>query len=577
MSIKRVSLFPLPGIAVLSWLACISLVVVAASRPARAQVEPLRLRDDDASRRALPQRVPGSHVKVYLPSLPYLYTSHAINGALIKPSNNPRGWDYEMATAHRKIDSTTYEFDLRSGVRFQDGSPFDADAVIRNMEAFKQQPTRYSKIDQVFDRAEKVDDDTVRFHLTEEYGCFMNDLIWMQFYTDEYLRLNGGWNGKKTCPNLSRPGPYGLGPYILKQGYIEGDRATATAVLEANPYYWNPEYPKVETITIYTRLDSDQAKDSVLYQEGEVDIAMISPEYKVETILSPFAKVITAPSNDSLAIHMNLINGNPRLRDQSVRRALNEALHQRNLLHFVFDNEGVLSPTLASPLFPGVDQAIRSMRPFSEIQDPYQPAKQAALRSTLQGLRLKVLTQDRFLALWRGIESQLGKVGVTLDIVVVDSEKEIFEPLLQTNADANEVSWDLLVWGNDDWFFNHPFTAFLVYRTSNAWSTVYPDAVMDGYIDEMFRASVDTPEFAQVCGKIMQRAFDEAYMLFVPTPNKVIAMNKEVVYEPYRMACAPLWSIQITNQHWSIRKGPYANVSRGPVRMTRFPRSLEPN
>jgi peptide/nickel transport system substrate-binding protein len=538
-------------------------------------VRPLELRDDDASLRALPTIVSGSQVKIYIPSLPYLYTSHAVNGAMIKPSNNTEGWEYDMAISHRQIDKTTYEFDLRRDVKFQDGTPFNADAVIMNMDAFKLQPTLYSKIDQVFDYAEKIDDYTVRFHLTEEYGCFMNDLIWMQFYTKEYLKLNGGWGGKTTCPNLSRPGPFGLGPYVLKEGYIEGDRATSKAILEANPLYWNKEYPKVEKITVYTKLDAVEAKDMVLYQEGELDIALIAPEYKVETMLSPFGKVVTSLSNDNIAIHLNLINGNPKLRDTAIRRALNEALNQEYLLHFVFENEGVLSPTQASPFFPGVGEVAKTLRPYSEIEDPYQPNKQARLKKTLNGLRLKVLTQDRFLSMWRGIQTQLAKVGVTLDIVLATSENEIFGPLLKTNANQNEVQWDLLVWGNDDWFFNHPFTAFFVYRTNNAWSTVYPDPIMDGYIEEMFRASVNDPEFVDISRKIMQRAYDQAYMLFVPTPNKVFAVNKEVYYEPYRMACAPLWKIQVTDRHWSIRKGAYPEKYKRPVHITRFPRAQE--
>ncbi|WP_236622375.1 ABC transporter substrate-binding protein [Novipirellula maiorica] len=514
--------------------------------------------------------VPGSHVKVFLPSLPYLYTSHAINGAMIKPSDNAQGWEYDMAVSHRQIDETTYEFQLRKGVRFQDGSPFNADAVVTNMDAFKKQPTTYSKIDQVFDYVEKIDDYTVRFHLSEEYGCFMNDLVWMQFYTDEYLRVCGGWNGKASCPNLSRPGPYGLGPYILSEGYIEGDRQTDKAILTANPYYWNSEYPKVETITVFTQLDALDAKNKTLHQEGEVDITDIPPEYKVETILSPFAKVITSPSNNNIAIHINMINGNPKLRDTTVRRALNEALNQRNLLYFVFDNEGTLSPTMASPFFPGVREAVKTLKPFSEVNNPYAPTVQARLQSVLNGLKLKVLTQNRFLPLWRGIESQLNKVGVTLEVTTTSSEAEIFGPLLSTNRDQNEVDWDLLVWGNDDWFFNHPYTAFLVYRTTNVWSTLYPDPIMDGFIDEMFRLSVEDPEFSEITTKIIQRAYDEAYMLFVPTPNRVMAVNKEVVYRPYKMACAPLWKIQVTDQHWSVRRGPYRAASKGPVRITRM-------
>ena len=469
-----------------------------------------------------------------------------------------------MAVDHRQIDDTTYEFQLRRGVRFQDGSPFDADAVVLNMEYFKRAPVKYSKIDEVFDRVEKIDDYTVRFHLTQKYGSFMNDAIWMQFYTQEYLKTNpGGWNGKANCPNLSMPGPYGLGPYILTEGYIEGNRQTAQAVFKANPFYWDPNYPRVETITVYTELDSQRAKELALYHEGEVDITIIPPEDKVETILSPYSKLVISPSTDNIAIHLNLINGHPRLRDRAVRRALNEALHARNLLHFVFEDEGYLSPI--SPQFPGVKEVSRRLLPVPADHDPYSAENQRRLRGILDGLALKVLTQDRFLPLWRRIETQFRRVGVRLDIEVTRGEKEIFGPLLETNAGRNEKRWDLLIWGNDDWYFNHPFTAFFVFRTHNVWSTVCPDPIMDEYIEEMFRASAGTPEFAGVCEKIMRRAYDEGYMLFVPTPNKVFAVNKEVVFRPYKMACIPLWKIDVTDQHWSVRKARPPVSRRAPT------------
>ncbi len=138
-------------------LAQTALAQTARAQPAaRQRIHPVRLRDDDASERFVERLVPGSHVKVFIPSLPYIYISHAINGAMIKPSDNARGWDYDMATSHRQLDDTTYEFKLRQGVQFQDGTRFDADAVVRNMDAFKLAPTLYSKIDQVFDRCEKV-------------------------------------------------------------------------------------------------------------------------------------------------------------------------------------------------------------------------------------------------------------------------------------------------------------------------------------------------------------------------------------------------------------------------------------
>jgi peptide/nickel transport system substrate-binding protein len=347
-------------------------------------------------------------------------------------------------------------------------------------------------------------------------------------------------------------------------------------VLKANPDYWDPEFPRVETITVFTELDSTKAKNQVLEEEGQLDIAFIPPEYKVATILSPYAKLVTSPSTNNIAIHFNLINGNPKLRDRNVRRALNEALHQRNLLHFVFEREGELSPTQASPFFPGMGR-VRDLLPYSEKENPYDDEKRAELKRVLDGLRLKVLTQNRFMDLWRGIETQLSYVGVTLNIVEVKGEPEIFGPLLKTNKGENKVQWDMLVWGNDDWFFNHPFTAFLVYRTHNVWSTIYPDAVLDNYVEEMFRARVTDPEtgkaeteFEEITRKIVQHVYDEAYMLFVPTPNNVFAVNKEVVFKPYRMACLPLWRIQVTDQHWSLRDGPYPERLKKPVEITRI-------
>ncbi|WP_339748340.1 ABC transporter substrate-binding protein [uncultured Rubinisphaera sp.] len=471
-----------------------------------------------------------------------------------------------MAVDHQKLDDKTYEFRLRKGVKFQDGTPFNADAVVLNMEYFKKAPVKYSKIDQVFDYAEKIDDFTVRFHLKEKYGSFMNDVIWMQFYTEEYLKKNpGGWNGKANCPNLSMPGPYGLGPYILTEGYIEGDRHTSQAVLKANPYYWDMNYPKVETITVYTELDSLAAKEMTLYQEGKLDITIIPPEDKVETILSPYSKLITAPSTDNIAIHINMINGNPVLRNREVRQALNEALNQENLVHFVFEQEADQSPI--SPLFPGVNNVATELISFPQNRNPYAPVVQSKLKAILSDLKLKVLTQDRFLPLWRGIETQFKRVGVELDIQVLKSEKEIFGPLLKTNSNENTTEWDLLVWGNDDWYFNHPYTVFFVLRTDSVWSTVTPDPVMDAYIENMFRASVEDSEFTDICEKIMQRAYDQAYMLFVPTPHKVFAVNKEVVFKPYRMACIPLWKIEVTNLHWSLRstETPYPSSLKQPV------------
>lgn len=494
--------------------------------------------------------VPGSHIKVFIPSLPYIYISHAINGALLRPEDNERGWNYDMATSYRQINDKTYEFSLRKNVLFQDGTPFDADSVVENMAYFKKAPLLFTKINTVFDRVEKIDDYTVRFYLTEKYGQFLNDTIWMQFYTSAYLK-KFGWNGKLTCPNLAEPGPYGLGPYILKAGYVEGDRQTPEAVLEANPNYWDPKYPTIEKITVYTELDTKIALENVFDKEGVLDIMPIPFSMKCRTESSSHAKLVAVPSSNSIGINMNLCNGHKKLLDKKVRVALNRAIDQAHLLARAYHGEGMVKPTLASPLFPGVQEVVKTLRPYSEIQNPKEIRDE--LTAILNGLSLKVLTQDRFMFIWKGIARDLRKVGVKLNFEITTSEKIVFNQLLTTNAGKNTMQWDLLGWAVDDWFYNHPWSAFLVYRTHNNWSTIFPDPVLDSYIDVFFRASVGTPEFTAICDKIMRHVYDNAYMLFVPAPNKLLAVNKNVYYQPHRMASMPLWKIEVSKDHWSIR------------------------
>ncbi|RDL46216.1 ABC transporter substrate-binding protein [Marinomonas piezotolerans] len=491
-----------------------------------------------------------SHVKIYISSLPYLYTSHAVNGSLLRPANNERGWEYYMATSHSKISDTVYEFKLRKGVKFQDGTAFNADAVMENMKYFKKKPFLFSKINTVYDRTEKIDDYTVRFHLKEKYGTFLNDVIWIQFYTKKYLE-KFGWNGKATCPNLAEAGPYGLGPYILSEGYIEGDRKTDKAVFKVNPYYFDKDLAKVETFTVYTKLDPDLALSDVVDSEGFLDIMPI-PFSDVDLVRSsPYAKLVTGPSTDNIAIHINMVNGNEKLKDKNVRLALNRAIDQRQLLDYAFSGYGQIKPTLASPNFPGVKEAVKNLKAYSEVEPPKEIRQE--LKSILQGLELKVLTQDKFMFIWRSIDRDLRKVGVKLDFEIVD-ETTIFGQVLSTNGGKNTKAWDLIVWGDDDWYFNHPWAATFVYQPNSVWSTMPADPQMGKYIDAMFKEAANTPQFTEVMTKMINHVYKNAYMLVVPAPDKVVAVNKKVSYSPLPMASLPLWDIEVSADHWSVRQ-----------------------
>ena len=156
--------------------------------------------------------------------------------------------------------------------------------------------------------------------------------------------------------------------------------------------------------------------------------------------------------------------------------------------------------------------------------------------------------------LLKGIEYQLKKYGVKFNYTITNSEKDIYKELLSTNQNKNTKKWDLLVWGDDDWYYQNPWTVFFIYETQGAWAQFKKDEKMQVFIKKLFETKIGTKEYKEVVKNILHHGRKKAYTLRVPSPNKVIAVNKEVIYKPYEGGMIPLWEIEISNNHWSIRE-----------------------
>jgi peptide/nickel transport system substrate-binding protein len=448
------------------------------------------------------------------------------------------------------------------------------------MEYFEKQPFSFTKLSKILDRVEKVDDYTVRFYLTEPYGVFLHDANWLQFYTPEYLEKHG-WNGKPTCPNLAEPGPYGLGPYILTEGYIEGDRSTPEVVLKANPRYWGNDKPKVETITIYTELPINEARELALFKEGRIDITPIPFADELETVLSPYAKLAVSSSKNNYAMHFNMLNGNAAIRDERIRYVINHAIDQEYLLNLSMLGEGVLSPTMVSPNFYRVADAIKSLDQYFADYAETHDFSMRHLRSLVQQyqqengldpqqpLQLGLLVQESFLFLTRDIQYFLEQVNIELTAEVVESEKQVFRQLFDTLADSNEKQWDLLLWGNYDWY-KHPWAAFFVYLPGTSWSTIPPNPRLVELTERLLRTNVTADEYTPLLAEFIRYVYEQNYMVFLPNPHNVYAVNKEVVFKPGRSAFVYLRDLQVTDQHWSLRdnKQPYPTERLKPLRIS---------
>ncbi|RXJ82525.1 ABC transporter substrate-binding protein [Arcobacter sp. F2176] len=485
-----------------------------------------------------------SQLKVYMPTLPYFNLISLINGTLVKLSDSKRGWDYYLAYKHEKKDDLTYDFWLRDDVKYQDGTKFDADSVVENFKHFIDGPFLYSNIHNALDSVEKLNDYKIRIHLKIPYGMLLNDLCVINFYTKKYYeRYN--WTPSLTAQNTKGPGLYGAGAYIMAQGYATGLTQSKKIVLTANPYYFEKDKPYIKKITIYTELPIHEVIDDISKHEGKLDIAYIPYNKKTEIVNSKYAKLLISPSHGNLTVHMNLIKKNSKLKNIKVRQALNDAIDQKRLIKFAFKNEATVSPFLLS-----------SNTYFAkELSKKYLNKKprftQKELHNILNGLELKVITQDRFMSVWKGVEYQLSKYGVKLIYTITSDEKVVLEKLL--NNRKNIYDWDLLIWGNEDWN-GSPWTAFFTLYTKANWCSIDKDDYLVNEFEKLFKLDTNSKEFQKEVNKILLYSYEKAYTLVLPSPNIVIALNKEVSYHPSEMSTFPLWNAKITPFHWSIRK-----------------------
>ena len=129
-------------------------------------------------------------------------------------------------------DGKIYTFTLRSGVKFHDGTPFNAAAVKYNFDWCvnpANQPGNSPSVMGTYDSSKVIDDYTLQVNFKEPYGAFLSQLaqVWVAM---ESPTAKQKW-GEDYQFHLS-----GTGPYMLKE-YVPGDHVT----MVRNPdYAWAP-------------------------------------------------------------------------------------------------------------------------------------------------------------------------------------------------------------------------------------------------------------------------------------------------------------------------------------------------
>jgi peptide/nickel transport system substrate-binding protein len=170
-------------------------------------------------------------------------------------------------------DFKTWTFKLRPGVKFQDGTPFNAEAAKANFDRQKDPANKCRcafYIAGIHD-VQAPDELTLVYNLTDP-SVNLPAILTLQS-SNNVIQSPTAWKTKGDDYNRN---PVGTGPYILKS-WTAGDRM----VLERNPDYWNKGHPYLDRIVLKPLPDAQSRFASL--QSGEADIVW-DDEYDADNI-----------------------------------------------------------------------------------------------------------------------------------------------------------------------------------------------------------------------------------------------------------------------------------------------------
>ncbi len=318
-----------------------------------------------------------------------------------------------LAVSWEPIDPTTWEFKLREGVKFHDGSDFNADDVLCTFERAPNVPnspasfSTYTK-GKTF---EKVDDYTVHVKTADPYPLMVNDLGNIAIISNET-----GCNGSTEDFNAGKAA-VGTGPFKFVE-YVPGDRI----VLEGNDDYWGDK-PIWDKVTLKP-IKAGPARVAALLA-GDVDVIDAVPTTDIATLKdNPDITLSQGVSNRVIYLHIDQFrtdspyvkaNGggaieNPLL-NVKVREAISKAISRDLIRDRVMEGLSIPAGQLLPEGFFGVSENLKP--------DPYDPEAAKALLAEAgvpDGFELTIHAPNgRYLndaKIVEGIAQMLTRVGI---------------------------------------------------------------------------------------------------------------------------------------------------------------------
>lgn len=422
-----------------------------------------------------------------------------------------QGW--EIADGGR-----TYTFHLRPGVRFHDGTPFDADAVKFNFErmldpkhpAADTGPFPLSFFFSAVKAVEAVDPLTVRFRLEAPYAPLLSNLAYPAglIVSPKAVTEAGKAFGRQ---------PVGTGPFRFAAW--ESNRQVA---LVRNDAYWG-DTARLAGLVFRPITDANARASEML--AGGLDLMVELPPDNIASFQDPSRFQLHAVEGPHLWFLILNAREGP-FRDRRARQAVNFAIDKTTIADNVLQGTASVPAGPISPAFgPASDP---ELKPY-----PHDPAKARALlkEAGAEGAKLTFRVAEggsgmlEPIAMATAIQADLAKVG--LDVRIETFEWNAY--LARVNAGLGDADMAEMAWMTND-----PDTLpYLTLRAAaspdkggfNAGS--YANPALDRLLEQA-RAETDADKRAALYRQVDRLVHDDAPWAFVASWRQNAVTAKEV-------------------------------------------------
>lgn len=411
-------------------------------------------------------------------------------------------------------DTRVWTFTLRQGVSFHDGSEWNADAAIWNLDKVYDEDSPQFDARQAgnvrgripaMDQYEKVDDHTIRFTTREPDAWFPYQLTFLLFSSPaQWEALGGDWDAFAREPS-------GTGPFRLTR-LVPRERA----VLEPNADYWDADrVPRIERIELIPMPESSTRTSALL--SDQVDWIETPAPDAIPRMQSRGMTITSNPYPHTWPYQFSMLEGSP-WRDINVRKAANLAVDREGLEALLgglmVPAAGIVTPDhpwYGEPEFETRYDPEEAMRLLAESgYGPDNPVEIKVLISTSGSGQMQPLAMNEY------IQQNLAEVGIALDFEVLDWEslfpnwRRGAEDPSSRGAHATNITFGWL----------DPFAAF--YRFMHS-SMAPPNGFNWGYMDDpeydrlLDEARVTFDQEAQdaILAEFHTRMVDDAAWLWV--------------------------------------------------------------